>query len=246
MTSTPGAMKPQVYLDPRPAEYFDRFYAHTNQHKPGPVHTLVRLLTVTYARVVFRLRAIDATNIPSCGPVIIAPNHFSHMDHFFVGGPTRRKVQFMAKSQLFQRGIQEVFRLGGTFPVRRGSRDGRALETSLIILERSGTLVLYCEGGRSRSDELAPSAKRGIGQIALESGAPVVPTAILGSSGVRNWKRGQFPTVTVKYGTPLRFEQIHEPSREQSQAAADQIFHEIKALYAEFSSQGRKAALAAA
>ncbi|MDQ8044862.1 MAG: lysophospholipid acyltransferase family protein [Solirubrobacteraceae bacterium] len=237
------ALKEQVYKDDRPSEYFDRFYAHTNSKKPGWVYTLVRVITVVYARTFFRIRGIDAGNVPETGPVIIAPNHFSHMDHFFAGAATRRKLQFMAKSQLFVKGIQEVYRIGGTFPVRRGQRDGRALETSRIILDRGGAMVMYCEGGRSRSTDLAPTAKRGIGQIALETGAPVVPTAILGSSHVRNWKKGDFPTVTVKYGKPIRFEQVEHPTKEQAQAAADQIFDEIKALYYAFRDQGRDAAL---
>ena len=239
-------LKAQVYKDDRPAEYFDRFYAHTNAKKPGWVYTVVRTLTVVYGRVFFRIRGIGAENIPSHGSVIIAPNHFSHMDHFFAGASTRRKLQFMAKSQLFTAPLQEVYRLGGTFPVRRGQRDGRAMETSRIILERGGAMVMYCEGGRSRSADLAETAKRGIGQIALETGAPVVPTAILGSSHVRNWKRGDFPTVTVKYGTPIRFERVEHPTKEQAQVAADQIFDEIKTLYYGLREQGRKAALQAA
>ena len=62
---------------------------------------------------------------------------------------------------------------------------------------------MYCEGGRSRTGELADQARPGIGRLALESGAPVVPVAILGSYQVRNWKRLHFPKVTVQYGPPL-------------------------------------------
>lgn len=240
------ALGEQVYLDERPAEYFDRFYAHVNRHPPGWTHTAVRVISVVYARLFNRIRAIDVQHVPESGAVIIAPNHFSHIDHFYAGAPTRRKVQFMAKSQLFVRGMQEIYRIGGTFPVRRGQRDPRAIETSKIILNRGGVLVMYCEGGRSRTDELQEKAKRGIGQIALETGAPVVPTAILGSQHARNWKKGQFPKVVVKYGTPLQFEQVDQPTREQAQAAADQIFDEIKALYYALREQGRKAALAEA
>jgi 1-acyl-sn-glycerol-3-phosphate acyltransferase len=237
------ALKAQVYVDDRPAEYFDRFYEFTNARGPGRTYSVVRVMMLIYARVLFRIRGIDATNVPESGPVIIAPNHFSHIDHFFAGAALRRKLQFMAKSQLFVKGIQEIYRMGGTFPVRRGARDGRAMETSRVILERGGAMVMYCEGGRSRTSDLAESAKRGIGQIALETGAPVVPTAILGSSHTRNWKRGRFTPVTVKYGKPLRFEPIEHPTKEQAQAAADQIFDEIKKLYYAFREQGRDAAL---
>ncbi|MFT4035190.1 MAG: lysophospholipid acyltransferase family protein [Patulibacter sp.] len=252
-TPQPGAdeklvkLKEQVYVDPRPAEYFDRFYAYTNSHpNPGWVYTAVRVLLVLFVRGFFRLRGIDAQHVPASGPVIIAPNHFSHIDHFFAGAALRRKLQFMAKSQLFVPPIQGVYMRGGTFPVRRGNRDTRAMDTAKAILQHGGAMVMYCEGGRSRTGELAAQAKWGIGRIALETGAPVVPTAILGSSHVRNFRKGQFPTVTVKYGHPIRFEQVDEPTREQSQAAADQIFDEIKTLYAALHEQGRKAALAQA
>ncbi len=237
------ALKEQVYLDPRPSEYFDRFYAHTNTKKPGWTHTAVRIISVLYARIFNRIRAIDVQHVPESGPVIIAPNHFSHIDHFYAGAATRRKVQFMAKSQLFVKGMQEIYRIGGTFPVRRGQRDPRAIETSKIILGRGGVLVMYCEGGRSRTTDLQEKAKYGIGLLALESGSPIVPTAILGSALSRNWKKGQFPKVTVKYGKPIQFEQVDAPTREQAQAAADQIFDEIKTLYYGLREQGRDAAL---
>jgi 1-acyl-sn-glycerol-3-phosphate acyltransferase len=242
----PNAMKEQVYLDERPSEYFDHFYAYSQAHRPNWVYSVVRWLTVTYARAVNRIRGIDAHNVPAHGAVIIAPNHFSHVDHFYAGAALRRKLQFMAKSQLFTPPLEGVYMRGGTFPVRRGQRDPRAMDTSKIILERGGAMVMYCEGGRSRTGELATSAKRGIGQLALETGAPIVPTAILGSDGMRNWKRGEFPRVTVKYGKPLRFEVVPEPTREQAQAAADQIFAEVTALYGALREQGRKAALRAA
>jgi 1-acyl-sn-glycerol-3-phosphate acyltransferase len=233
----------QVYVDPRPAEYFDRFYEYSQTHKPNWVYGAVRVLLTIYVRGFFRTRGVHPENVPSHGPVIIAPNHFSHVDHFFAGAALRRKLQFMAKSQLFTPPLQSVYMHGGTFPVRRGKRDTRAMDTSKSILERGGAMVMYCEGGRSRTADLQPAAKRGIGQIALETGAPVVPTAILGSSHVRNWRKGKFPQVTVKYGAPLRFERVAEPTREQAQAAADQIFDEIKKLYYGFREEGRQAAL---
>ena len=90
--------------------------------------------------------------------------------------------------------------------MRRGHQDEEAFITAFKILERGGAVVMYCEGGRSRNGKLADQARPGIGRLALESGAPVVPVAILGSYQVRNWKRFQFPKVTVQYGEPLRFE----------------------------------------
>ena len=64
------------------------------------------------------------------------------------------------------------------------------------------------------------------------SGAPVVPMAIHGSSHVRNWKRGQFPKVTVRYGDAVRWPLVEEPTRDQQQAVANDIFARIKKIYA--------------
>jgi 1-acyl-sn-glycerol-3-phosphate acyltransferase len=225
-------IKAQVYRDPRPKEYFDQFHARTRSRKPDWVYEVVRMLTSLYAWTFFRARGSDAVKVPVSGPVILAPNHFSFMDHFFVGAFIRRRVNFMAKSQLFVPPIQWMYTHGGVFPVRRGYQDEEAFLTANGVLQRAGAIVMYLEGGRSRTATLSEQPKRGIGRLALESGAPVVPVAIHGSSHVRNWKRGQFPKVRVRYGDALQWPQTPDPTREQQQAVADEIFVRIKALYA--------------
>ncbi len=128
--------------------------------------------------------------------------------------------------------MQFIYTHGGVFPVRRGARDEETFITAETILARGGAITMYCEGGRSRTGKVAEQAKRGIGRLALETGAPVVPIAIHGSSRIRNWKRLQFPKVTVQYGDAMRWERIEHPTREQQQAVADEILLEIRALYA--------------
>src|SRR6185312_3859580 len=110
------------------------------------------------------------------------------------------------------------------------------------ILQRGGALVMYCEGTRSRTGKLAGSAKPGVGRLALESGAPVVPVAILGSHKVRNWKRMQFPKVTVQYGAPFKFDVVAQTTRDECQAAADFIFDRIKELHSNLERRGHRAA----
>jgi 1-acyl-sn-glycerol-3-phosphate acyltransferase len=97
---------------------------------------------------------------------------------------------------------------------------------------------IYAEGGRSRSGGLG-EPRRGVGRLALESGAPVVPTAIHGSQRTREWRRGRFPRVTVSYGEPLSFEREADPSRERQQEAAEEIFARVRGLYAELAASGR-------
>jgi 1-acyl-sn-glycerol-3-phosphate acyltransferase len=231
--STDVQIKPQVYKDPRPAEYFDQFHERTRSGPPEWIYEVVRGATQMIALTAYRARGIDSQKVPN-GPVILAPNHASFMDHFFTGAFIRRRVQFMAKSQLFKPGILTwIFSHGGVFPVRRGFGDEETFITSFKILERGGAVVMYCEGGRSRTGKLGDEARPGIGRLAIESGVPVVPVAIHGSAQTRNWKRLSFPRVTVRYGDPFKFPLVEQTTREQQQQAADYVLARIKELYSE-------------
>jgi 1-acyl-sn-glycerol-3-phosphate acyltransferase len=227
-----AGMRDQVYKDPRPAAHFARFHHRARTREPDRVYGVVRVLTTLYGAIAFRARAVRPDRVPPSGPVILAPNHFSFMDHFFVGMFTRRQVRFMAKSQLFRRPMQWVYTHGGVFPVRRGHNDDEAFITARTILSRGGCVVMYCEGGRSRTGKLADTVKPGVGRLALESGATVVPVAISGSQRVRNWKRLRFSEVTVHYGDPLRFDSAGAPTRDRQQEVADEIFAAVRQLYA--------------
>jgi len=224
-------IREQVYRDTRGAEDFTRFHERTRRRGPDWMYQAVRIVLTAYVLIPFRTHSIDSDKVPASGPVILAPNHSSFMDHFFAAAFIRRKVQFMAKSQLFRFPLQFVFNHGGVFPVRRGARDEDAFITADAILARGGTIGMYCEGGRSRTGQLADRAKPGIGRLALESGAMIVPVAILGSVRVRNWRRLQFPKVTIQYGDPFRYDVVHEPTRDQQRIVADQILDEIRALH---------------
>src|SRR6201996_207517 len=239
-------LKPQVYKDPRPKEDFDRYHAIVRDHEPeARVYEVVRVATELVALLAFRARGYGSENVPN-GPVILAPNHASFMDHFFTGAFIRRRIQFMGKSQLFKGIGAWVFSHGGVFPVRRGYQDEEAFITAFRILARGGAIVMYCEGGRSRTGKIADEARPGIGRLALEAGVPVVPVAILGSYQVRNWKRLQFPKVTVQYGEPFKFEVVEHSSREQQQAVADYVLQRIQELHGELSRVGRRGARRAA
>jgi 1-acyl-sn-glycerol-3-phosphate acyltransferase len=233
-------LKPQVYRDPRPAEFFTPYHERVRRGPPDPMYEVVRMILSPLVWILWRGRAITSENVPASGPVILAPNHFSFMDHFFLACFIRRKVQFMAKSQMFKPPLSFVYSHGGVFPVRRGHRDEESMITAETILGRGGTVAMYCEGGRSRTGRISDSAKPGIGRLALESGASVVPVAIHGSQKTRNWKRLQFPRVTIQYGTPIRWEQVENPTRDQQQAVADAVLEAIRELYAPLEEHGRR------
>lgn len=227
-------IKSQVYEDPRDADAMAPFHAYARTHDPGWTYTATRVLLTPVALLLYRSKPLNKANVPPDGAVILAPNHFSNMDHFFCGVHLRRRIRFMTKSQFFGANpvIGYVFRVAGHFPVRRGHNDQEAFATAHSILERGGMVGMYAEGGRSRSSGLG-KPKAGIGRLALESGAPVVPVAIHGSKDVRGWRRGRFPRILVSYGAPLTLERVEQPTRDQSLAAAEQIFDRVRALYAE-------------
>jgi 1-acyl-sn-glycerol-3-phosphate acyltransferase len=223
-------MRPQVYKDDRPAEYFEQFHASARRGV-GWTYTFVRILVSLPTLLIYRVRVRGRENVPKSGPLLLAPNHLSQMDHFFIGLYLRRKIRFMGKSQMFGPPVLTyIFKHGGVFPVRRGHHDEESFRTAFALLEQGEMLLVYAEGGRSRSGELG-KPKRGIGRIALESGAPVVPVAIHGSASVRRWKRFRFPKVRVQFGEPMTFPIENDVSQERQLEIATEIFDCVKEMY---------------
>jgi 1-acyl-sn-glycerol-3-phosphate acyltransferase len=241
------AMKEQVYIDERDAAGMAKYHERVRNHKPSAMYDLVRVLMTSSYGTLDRVAAIDVDNVPRAGGTIFVPNHFSFIDHFYTGIHLRRKLQFMAKSQLFKPPLDFVYSHGGVFPVMRGKGDSETFITAQAILDRGGVVQMYAEGGRSR-DYYPTVAKRGAGQLALTSGAPVVPVAIYGSQFLRDVKRHWFPKVVVSYGRPLQFTRIAEPTKEQAQLVSEEIFRRVLEMWwkmdAEYEPKWRQAARA--
>jgi len=228
-------MREQVYADPRPKEHFDRFHERSRTREPDWAYELTRVITSLYAYAFLRTRAISTEKVPGAGAVILAPNHFSFMDHFLMGCYIRRKVRFMAKSQLFKPGpMQYIYTHGGVFPVRRGARDEETFITAETILARGGAITMYCEGGRSRTGKVAEQAKRGIGRLALETGVPVIPVAMIGTNKVNppGTSMLRFGKVTVRFGKPMDFSRFDglAGNRFIERAVIDEVIYELMGL----------------
>jgi 1-acyl-sn-glycerol-3-phosphate acyltransferase len=232
-------VKPQVYTDPRPAEFFDKYHRRVRAGRPDYMYRVVRVVLTPPLSLLYRARAIGVEDVPAHGPAILAPNHFSNLDHFLLAMFLRREVQFMAKSQLFHPPIDFIMNHGGTFPVLRGKHDQEAFITAHTILRRGGVVGMYGEGGRSRTKKLG-KPKAGLGRLALESGVPVVPVAIKGSEHARDLR---FPKVTIQYGEPLVFEKVEHPSHEEAEHASVQVFERIREMYDALRDKGRRGVL---
>jgi 1-acyl-sn-glycerol-3-phosphate acyltransferase len=164
------------------------------------LYFLVRLLLIPLMRLVFGLTATGTEHIPRTGPVVIAPNHKSFWDAFFIAAVVRRRLHFMGKAELFQGWRGRLFIALGGFPVLRGSSDAEAIETSRAILERGDVLALFPEGTRVPDPEKLGIPRRGATRLAIETGAVIVPTAITGTEK-RRWHLPR--RVRIAFGAPI-------------------------------------------
>ena len=193
-------------------------------------------------RVVFRPWAEGLENVPRTGPAIIASNHLSFSDHFFGPLPLPRRVTFLAKAEYFTgtglKGlISKAFFGGlGQIPVDRsgGIASERALKTGLRVLREGKLLGIYPEGTRTPDGRLY-RGKTGVARLALESRAPVIPCAMVGTFELmpagRIWPRLRIRP-GVRFGRPLDFSRYYgmETDRLVLRAVTDEIIYELMKL----------------
>jgi 1-acyl-sn-glycerol-3-phosphate acyltransferase len=201
------------------------FREHALAHGVNPVlYWLVRAILMPFFLLYFRLARIGLEHIPSSGPVLLAANHRSFLDPFVIGALTRRPVYYMAKRELFEHRWQAWLLNGlGAFPVDRGRSDEEAMATARAILKRGDCVVIFPEGTRVRFGSLA-QPHRGVGRLALQTGAPVVPVAVLGTEDVRRGWRIRPRKVSLRCGRPLCFPQAERPTPTMALGVADRIW----------------------
>lgn len=171
---------------------------------PGKRLRLYRFLQIVLSpliRLVLRVRPLGMEKIPRRGPVLLASNHSSWFDPLVVVGSVRRPISALAKSYLFRGWFRTTFfeTLGGQIRVDR-ERGGNlaAVGAAVAALEKGRLIAVWPEGGRSPNGHLT-RGKTGIGRIALASGAPVYPVAVLGTYRLMP-KGGD----KIRWGTPLQ------------------------------------------
>src|SRR3954447_17078573 len=173
---------------------------------------LTRLILKPFLLVFFHMSRIGREHVPD-GAVILASNHRSFLDPFVVGICLNRPVYFVAKKELFDRRLTGWFlNCLGAFPIKRGESDEESVETAKQILARGDALVIFPEGTRIREGSLE-RPKRGVGRLALETGAPVVPVAVHGTEHARRGWRLRPVKVKVRLGRALTFPRVENASR---------------------------------
>jgi glycerol-3-phosphate dehydrogenase (NAD(P)+) len=188
------------------------------------VYYIVRAVLQPFFHVYFRMVRIGREHIPAEGPVIIAANHRSFLDPFVIGTMARRPLYYVAKEELFRHRLQSwVLNSLGAFPVRRGQGDGDMVDTAKAILARGDIVLIFPEGTRTRPGSLG-KPKRGVGRLALETGAPVVPVAVIGTEDVRKGLRIRPRKVRIRAGRPLTFPKVENASPSLAGAVTDRIW----------------------
>jgi 1-acyl-sn-glycerol-3-phosphate acyltransferase len=207
-----------------------------NPQSRGPRHTWVFPFMSAVFRTYLRLggwKVVGRENIPSSGPVILAPNHQSLLDPPLVGVSCGRWPFIMAKAELFHGIVGWAIEQMGSFPVKRGAADRAAFKTAKRILSEGHPLLIFPEGTRTRTGELGP-AEAGLAMLAHSNRAPVVPVFISGTEAAFSPRRGGFRLVKarIEFGKPLYFEEEYarKADRETLDAIGNRIMSEIAAM----------------
>ncbi len=188
------------------------------------LYRLLRTLLVPFFCIYLRMERIGREHLPRTGPLLLASNHRSFLDPFVIGTMARRPVYYMAKRELFEKRWQAwVLNALGAFPVDRGAGDSDAMDTARAILERGDCVVLFPEGTRIRTGPLG-EPRRGVGRLSLETGAPVVPIALIGTNEVRRGWRIRPRKVRIRAGRALLFPTIKRSSPALAAGVTDRIW----------------------
>jgi glycerol-3-phosphate dehydrogenase (NAD(P)+) len=187
----------------------DSAYLHSRVRGRGVnpvVYWPLRALVQVSFQIYFRMVRIGRAHIPRRGPAIIAANHRSFFDPFVIGTMARRPLYYVAKRELFEIHplISWLMSALGAFPVDRGRGDLDTIATAKELLARGELVLIFPEGTRTRPGPLG-KPKRGVGRLALETGAPVIPVAVIGTEAIRRGWRIRPHRVRARAGRALQF-----------------------------------------
>jgi glycerol-3-phosphate dehydrogenase (NAD(P)+) len=206
-------------------EELERYRRRALHKGVNPVlYLVVRAVLVPFFKVFFRLDGVGFERLPRHGPLLLASNHRSFLDPFVIGAMMRRPVYYVAKSELFGPRWQ-AWLLGalGAFPIDRGNSDEDAIATARLILQRGDCVVIFPEGKRVRNGSLGVP-RRGVGRLALETGAHTAPVAVIGTDQVRNGWRVRPRKVRLRCGRISAFPHAERPSPALAAAVTERIW----------------------
>ena len=212
--------------------------------RPGLFYRLMKLIVAPMLKIFFRPWVEGMDNIPSTGPAILASNHLSFSDSFFLPALMKRRVTFIAKSEYFTgTGIKgkltaAFFRGVGQLPVDRSGVRGAgeaAIRSGIAVIERGELFGVYPEGTRSPDGKLYRGKVGGVARIALATGAPVIPVAMIDTEKLQppGQVRPNFGVRPgIRIGAPMDFSRYQgmENDRFILRSVTDEVMYEIMRL----------------
>jgi 1-acyl-sn-glycerol-3-phosphate acyltransferase len=180
-------------------------------------------------KLYFRWRVYNSERVPLEGGVILAANHASYLDPPLVGSGVHRGINYLARENLFRFPVMGwVLRQWQVVPVDRDGGGAAGLRAILDRLLLGGAIILFPEGTRTRDGKLQP-ARSGIGLTVIKSTAPVVPVRVFGTFEAygRHLRLPRPRQVAVKYGQPMRFEQLRAEAKVCSKPRLKQIYQQV-------------------
>jgi 1-acyl-sn-glycerol-3-phosphate acyltransferase len=193
----------------------------------------VRVSFQLFFLIYFRMSRIGSAYVPKRGPAIIASNHRSFFDPFIIACMARRPMYYVAKRELFEIHplLSWLLTALGAFPVDRGRGDRDTIATAKELLARGELVLIFPEGTRTRPGPLG-SPKRGVGRLALETGAPIVPVALIGTEAIRRGWRIRPHKVRARAGRALQFPRVDVSTPQAAGIVTDRVWACVKLQWA--------------
>ncbi|HEX8096803.1 MAG TPA: lysophospholipid acyltransferase family protein [Pyrinomonadaceae bacterium] len=198
---------------------------------PQWVIDLVKPVGHGISRVLWRVSFRGLENIPESGGLIVAANHQTYIDPFWMGFAIKRPLRFLAWNEAFGWPvIGKLMGMFGAWPLELDKSDLSAIKRSLQWLREGGVIVIFPEGGRGNPDGSPDKFKPGAVRMALEAGVPILPVTIRG--GHKVWPKGhsipRFHRVEIIYHKPITVEQqngedVRQCARRETQRLSEII-----------------------
>ncbi|MBN2120335.1 MAG: 1-acyl-sn-glycerol-3-phosphate acyltransferase [Candidatus Omnitrophica bacterium] len=177
------------------------------------IYSFFRLLSIIVIKIFARVEVKGGDSIPLKGAFIMASNHLSNIDPFLLGAISPRRLNYLAKEELFKGPfISALFYFMKAFPVKRNKADISALRNCLNLLKNNEPMLVFPEGTRaSNTDKIYA----GVGFLVKKSGVPVIPARVYNTDKVlaRGQKFPRFAKVKVIFGKPLKFGKEKDPEQ---------------------------------